>query len=133
MATSRGTITPGNCTYICRRVNPFFALCKRKDLCRVDCKPGIYRIAWQLGWIDDVCRVTYYPGILTDNLRTMAADHETRNRIDLRVTPALRERLQTAADRFGLKISAYIRLAVIERLERDETTEAHGKRRKAES
>lgn len=63
----------------------------------------------------------------------MAADNETRNRVDLRVTPALRERLEEAAQRFGLTISAYIRLAVIERLERDEVTAAHAKGRRSKS
>lgn len=63
----------------------------------------------------------------------MAADNETRNRIDLRVAPALRKRLEAAAERFGLKISAYIRLSVIERLERDETTAAHAKGRRPKS
>ena len=69
-------------------------------------------------------------GILPDKLRTMANTNEPRDRIDLRVTPALRKRLEAAAERFGLKISAYIRLAVTERLERDEATEEQVKARR---
>jgi hypothetical protein len=60
----------------------------------------------------------------------MANKNEARIRIDLRVAPALRKRLEAAAERFGLKISAYIRLAVTERLERDEATEEQVKARR---
>jgi hypothetical protein len=48
---------------------------------------------------------------------------EDRGRIDLRVDPELRARIKRQADRFNLGISAYLRQAAIERLERDEATD----------
>lgn len=48
---------------------------------------------------------------------------KARDRIDLRVEPELRERVEGQADRFGQGLSAYIRQAIIERLERDESTD----------
>jgi predicted HicB family RNase H-like nuclease len=44
-------------------------------------------------------------------------------RIDMRVDEELFERLEAQASRLGLSVSAYIRLAMTERLERDEDTE----------
>lgn len=46
-----------------------------------------------------------------------------RDRIDLRAEPALVVRLRRQAERLGLNISAYLRLAAVERLERDEATD----------
>jgi hypothetical protein len=46
-----------------------------------------------------------------------------RDRIDLRVDPEIRERLNRQAERFGMRLSPYIRQAVIEKLERDEATD----------
>jgi len=43
-----------------------------------------------------------------------------RDRIDLRATPEITARIEAARQRFGESVSAYIRRAVIERLERDE-------------
>lgn len=48
---------------------------------------------------------------------------DKRDRIDLRCEPELRERIEQQAERFGGGISAYIRQAIIERLERDEATD----------
>lgn len=45
-----------------------------------------------------------------------------RERFDLRLPPDLRERLEAQADRFGLDLSAYVRLALVEKVERDEAT-----------
>ncbi len=45
-----------------------------------------------------------------------------RDRIDLRAEPEWIARVAAAAERFGLSVSAYIRLAVSERLERDEAS-----------
>jgi hypothetical protein len=45
---------------------------------------------------------------------------DTRDRIDLRVTPAFRERAERIAESLGLSLSAYIRLAVSERMARDD-------------
>jgi len=55
---------------------------------------------------------------------------ETRDRIDLRATPEWIERVAAQADRFGMNLSAYIRAAVTEKLERDEATERPVKRKK---
>lgn len=44
----------------------------------------------------------------------------SRDRVDLRAEPEWIARVAAAAERFGLSLSAYIRLAVSERLERDE-------------
>ena len=50
-------------------------------------------------------------------------DHH-RDRIDLRVEPEFVRRLVAQAGRFtGGNISAYIRIALVERLERDEATD----------
>ena len=47
-----------------------------------------------------------------------------RDRIDLRAETALVKRLQRQAERFtGGNLSAYIKLALIERLEKDEGTD----------
>jgi hypothetical protein len=43
-----------------------------------------------------------------------------RDRIDLRADPEWTARVQAQADRLGIALSAYIRMAVSERLERDE-------------
>lgn len=48
---------------------------------------------------------------------------EPRGRIDLRADPEWIARVQRQADRFGLKLSAYIRHATSERVERDEATD----------
>ena len=45
---------------------------------------------------------------------------EGRDRLDLRIEPELRARADAARKRFGLSLSAYIRLALAERIERDE-------------
>jgi len=44
----------------------------------------------------------------------------SRDRIDLRADPEWVVRVEAMARRFGLSLSAYIRLAVSERVERDE-------------
>lgn len=49
--------------------------------------------------------------------------NETRDRIDLRADPEWISRVQLQADRFGLPLSAYIRQATSERLEKDEATD----------
>lgn len=49
---------------------------------------------------------------------------EPRDRIDLRADPEWVARLRHQAARFGLNISAYIREAVTQRIERDEQGEA---------
>lgn len=46
-----------------------------------------------------------------------------RDRIDLRVDADFRARLERQSERFDLGLSAYVRQAVIERLERDEGTD----------
>jgi predicted HicB family RNase H-like nuclease len=51
------------------------------------------------------------------------AKKETRDRIDLRIEPDLRDRLERQAERFSVAISAYIRTALVEKLERDEETD----------
>ncbi len=43
-----------------------------------------------------------------------------RDRLDLRIDPSLRVRINKARKRWGLSVSAYIRVALIEKLERDE-------------
>lgn len=47
-----------------------------------------------------------------------------RDRIDLRVEPSLRRRLNKQATRFGMKLSPYIRQALIKQLEADEASES---------
>lgn len=47
---------------------------------------------------------------------------EGRDRIDLRIDPAIRERIDVQAERFNTHISTYIREAVIRRLEVDEAS-----------
>ena len=46
-----------------------------------------------------------------------------RDRVDLRIDPAVRERLEQQCARFGLDLSAYIRLAIVQKLEQDEATD----------
>jgi predicted HicB family RNase H-like nuclease len=46
-----------------------------------------------------------------------------RDRVDLRIDPRVRERLEQQATRFGLDLSGYIRLALIQKLEQDESTD----------
>mgnify|MGYP002365916855 FL=1 len=53
----------------------------------------------------------------------VAKKKENRDRIDLRVDPALRERLEAQAERFGQPLSAYIRQSMVEKLERDEASD----------
>lgn len=48
---------------------------------------------------------------------------QQRDRIDLRVDPDIRARIDKQSQRFNQAISAYIRQAIIERLERDEATD----------
>ena len=65
------------------------------------------------------------PVLATDDVRTMPKRKpkgEPRDRIDLRAEPEFVARMQAQADRLGLSLSAYIRLSVTERLERDEAT-----------
>jgi hypothetical protein len=45
-----------------------------------------------------------------------------RDRLEVRAEPEWIARVFRAAERFGLSLSAYIKLAVTERLERDEAT-----------
>jgi predicted HicB family RNase H-like nuclease len=45
-----------------------------------------------------------------------------RDRVDFRVEPALAARIEAAAARFGISVVSYIKLAISERLERDEAT-----------
>jgi hypothetical protein len=53
----------------------------------------------------------------------VAKKPDTRDRIDLRCEPDLRERAERQAERFGQGLSAYIRQAITERLERDEASD----------
>jgi hypothetical protein len=75
------------------------------------------------------------PGVVEDVLTPVARrkqdkDPEVpRDRIDLRADPDWVARVAAAAERFGLSVSAYIRLAVTERMERDEASQP-GTRRK---
>lgn len=46
-----------------------------------------------------------------------------RDRIDLRAEPDFVARLNRQAERLGLSLSAYLRLAATERLERDEASD----------
>lgn len=50
----------------------------------------------------------------------------TRGRIDLRADPEFVARVQSQADRLGMSLSAYLRMAVTERLERDEASQPKG-------
>ncbi len=43
-----------------------------------------------------------------------------RDRVDLRLEPDIRQRMEFARGRFAESLSAYIRRAILERLERDE-------------
>jgi hypothetical protein len=52
-----------------------------------------------------------------------------RDRVDLRAEPEWIARVTAVAERFGLSLSAYIRLATTERLERDEAAAAPTKKR----
>lgn len=54
-----------------------------------------------------------------------------RDRIDLRADPAWVARVEVAAKRFAISVSAYIRQAVTERMERDEATLRERKKAKA--
>jgi hypothetical protein len=72
---------------------------------------------------------------LTDDVLTVAtrkrkpaSETNPRDRIDLRVEPEFYARVEAAAQRFGLNLSAYIRMAVSERLERDEAAQAKPKK-----
>jgi len=58
---------------------------------------------------------------------------EPRTRIDLRSEPEFRERIEAQAERYGLTLSAYIRLAVTRQLEKDEadTPPPRAKRKKS--
>lgn len=49
---------------------------------------------------------------------------EGRDRLDLRIDPDLRARADACRKRFGLNLSAYIRLALAERVERDEAKQS---------
>jgi predicted HicB family RNase H-like nuclease len=55
---------------------------------------------------------------------------EYRDRFDLRIDPALMARLAAQAERFGQGNSAYVRLAIIEKLERDEASDPRLNRKK---
>lgn len=62
-----------------------------------------------------------------DRPRIMAkkpsANEPARDRIDLRADPDWIVRVQKQADRFGVPLSAYIRQATTDRLEKDEATD----------
>jgi len=49
--------------------------------------------------------------------------NDIRDRLDLRIDPDLNARLASQAERFGVSVSAYVRQAAAERLERDEATD----------
>lgn len=53
----------------------------------------------------------------------MGKKSERRDRIDLRCEPEMRDRIESQGERFGQGLSAYIRQAIIERLERDEASD----------
>lgn len=53
----------------------------------------------------------------------VAKKPEYRDRFDLRIAPELLARIAAQAERFGQGNSAYVRLAIIEKLERDEATD----------
>lgn len=63
--------------------------------------------------------------MMTATVKTMPRKaSEPRQRIDLRADTSLVKRLQRQAERFtGGNLSAYIKLALIERLERDEASD----------
>lgn len=46
-----------------------------------------------------------------------------RDRIDLRIAPEMRSRAQEQADRYGMSLSAYIKQALVQRIEADEATQ----------
>jgi len=48
---------------------------------------------------------------------------ENRDRLDLRAEPAWIARVRRQAERFGMSVSAYIRIRTTEALERDEATD----------
>ncbi len=55
-------------------------------------------------------------------------DEETRSgkateRLDLRVTPEMKERLERQAERHGISVSAYLKQAATRSLEQDEATD----------
>ena len=49
--------------------------------------------------------------------------NNSRDRIDLRIDPKVRERIEKQAERFGQDLSAYIRQAIVKQLEADEATD----------
>ncbi len=51
------------------------------------------------------------------------APEPPRDRIDLRAGPAWIARVQRQAERLGMSLSAYIRMATTERVEEDEATD----------
>lgn len=53
----------------------------------------------------------------------MGKKADRRDRIDLRCEPEMRDRIESQGERFGQGLSAYIRQAIIERLERDEASD----------
>lgn len=70
--------------------------------------------------------------LILDDTSTMARkpspaeedDDEIRGRIDLRIEPDLERRLRRQAKRFtGGNLSAYFRLGMVERLEKDEASD----------
>lgn len=56
----------------------------------------------------------------------VAKTPDPRERLDLRLSPELRERIARQVERFSGGMSGYIRQAIIERLERDEATDPRG-------
>ncbi|MDB5310666.1 MAG: hypothetical protein JWO38_4868 [Gemmataceae bacterium] len=50
--------------------------------------------------------------------------NKTRDRVDLKADPAWIEKVGEHADRIGLSLSAYIRLATSERMDRDDKAAA---------
>lgn len=53
-------------------------------------------------------------------------EHPTRERIDLRADSALIARIRVQAERLGISLSDYIRMATTRQLERDEAGDPSG-------
>lgn len=53
----------------------------------------------------------------------LSDDDQDRERLDLRLEPAMRRRIREQAKRFGQKMTPYVKQAIIERLERDEASD----------
>lgn len=55
------------------------------------------------------------------------APKQNRERLDMRLDPDIRKRAGIQAERFGMSLSAYIRSALVKKVEEDEQTEPTAK------